>query len=78
MITKSENTKHVLSLTLFYAAFLFLWMTVLAPASRAGEGRLSIGQLERVYYVQQVFLILGFLTYAALRRLLSGRVPQTG
>ena len=74
MISKSDNTKHVLSLTLFYAAFLFLWMTVLAPASRAGEGRLSVGQLERVYYVQQVFLILGFLTYAALRRLLSGRV----
>lgn len=69
MFIKSDKTKHEKSLTLFYTAFLFLWMTVLAPASRAGEGRLSVEQLERVYYVQQIFLILGFLSYAALLRL---------
>ena len=72
MITKSENTKHVLSLTLFYTAFLFLWMTVLIPANHAGEGRLSARQMESVYYILQVFLVGGFLSYAALTRFHPG------
>ncbi len=77
MKSMSEKTKNEVSVTLFYTAFLFLWVTVLAPASRAGEGRLSVEQLEMVYYVQQVFLILGFLSYSALCRFFSaGRFRQ--
>ncbi len=69
----SEKTKYEGSLTLFFAAFLFLWMTVLIPANHAGEGRLSARQMELVYYALQVFLIGGFLSYAVLRRRLPDR-----
>lgn len=72
-----RKTKHALSLTLFFAAFLFLWVTVLALGSHAGEGRLSARQQEQAYYVQQALLILGLLAYAGLARLLpAGRVRR--
>lgn len=66
MTPLSDKTKRELSLILFYASFYFLWVTVSAPASFAGTGWLTDGQQERVYYVQQGFLLCGFLLYAAL------------
>ena len=64
-----QDRKDELFLTLFFAAFLFLWVTVLGLGSHAGEGLLTARQMELTYYAQQVFLIAGFLLYAAF----SGR-----
>lgn len=72
MITLTEKRKHELSLTLLFAAFHFLWVTVLAPAARAGEGRFSARQMELVYYVQQSILIVGMLVFSALSRRMAG------
>ena len=63
--TLRQDRKEELSLTLFFAAFLFLWITVLGLGSHAGEGLLSTRQMEQTYYAQQIFLIAGFLFYAA-------------
>ena len=73
MNTLSDKRKQDLSLTLFYASFLFLWVSVFPPAGRAGEGWLSARQQEKVYYVQQIFLIAGMLACAARCQFLSGR-----
>lgn len=66
MIALSDKRKHELSLTLLFAAFHFLWVTVLVPTTRAGEGWLSTRQMEMVYYTQQLVLISGMLAYAGL------------
>lgn len=58
-----------LDLTLMFGGFAFLQFTVLALANHAGEGYLSTGQRELVYYELQVFVILGFLLYAVFARL---------
>ena len=68
----SERAKRDLSLTGLFAAFMFLQFTVLGLGNRAGEGYLSAGRRELVYYVLQVFVILGFLAYAGADRLIRG------
>jgi len=56
MITLKKQAKSELGLTLFFAAFLFLWTTVLILGNHAGEGWLSSDQMEMVYYALQVFM----------------------
>ena len=65
----SENTKRTLSLTGLFAAFMFLQLTVLGLGNHAGEGYLELRLREIVYYVLQVFAILGFLSRALVREL---------
>ena len=46
-------------LTCLFGAFVLLQFTVLALANHAGEGFLSQKQRDQVYFVLQVFVILG-------------------
>ena len=61
---------HYETLTGLFAAFMFLQLTVLGLGNHAGEGFLSAGRRELVYYALQAFVIPGFLTYAATDRLI--------
>lgn len=70
----SEKLKSKsLSLTCLFGAFVFLQFTVLGLANHAGEGYLTTGQRDLVYYALQVFVILGFLLYGLFCRLAAGR-----
>ena len=51
-------------LTCMFASFAFLQFITLGLANHAGEDFLNTGQREHVYYVLQVFVILGFLLHA--------------
>lgn len=66
-----ENREKKLHIGLF-AAFVFLQFTVLWLGNHAGEGYLSTERREHVYYAIQVFVILGFLAYAAADGLIRG------
>ena len=68
----SEKQKHTITLTGLFASYMFLQFTVLGLGNHAGEGWLSTGRRELVYYTLQVFVILGFLAYAAADRLIRG------
>ena len=70
-----ENREKKLHIGLF-AAFVFLQFTVLWLGNRAGEGYLSTERREHVYYAIQVFVILGFLAYAAADGLIRGERPR--
>ncbi len=48
---------------------MFLQLTVLGLGNHAGEGFLELREREMVYYVLQIFAILGFLSHALLREL---------
>ena len=63
-----EKRRETVKLTGLYAAYVFLMLSVLRIASHAGDGFLSVRQQEMVYYVLQIFVILGFLAYAFVRR----------
>ena len=56
-------------LTCLFGSFAFLQFTVLGLANHAGEGYLSTGQRDLVYYALQVFVILGFLLHSLHARL---------
>ncbi len=64
--------KRTLSLTGLFAAFVFLQLSILGLANHAGEGYLPSDRRELVYYGLQVFVLLGYLVYAGLRRLRPG------
>ena len=72
----SDKTKHELSLTSLFGAFVFLQFTVLGLANHAGEGYLTAGQRDRVYYALQVFVILGYLLYSLFFRVCTTRRSQ--
>ena len=57
---------------------MFVQLVVLGLGNRAGEGYLSAERREMVYYALQVFVILGFLAYAAADRLLHGARARRG
>ena len=60
------------ALTCMFSAYVFLQFTVLGLANHAGEGYLSTGQRELVYYALQVFVILGYLLYSLFDRFCAG------
>ena len=62
-----EKRREIVKLTGLYAAYVFLMLSVLRIASHAGDGFLSVQQQEMVYYVLQIFVILGFFAYAFVR-----------
>jgi len=62
-----EKPKEILTRIGLYAAYVFLMLSVLRIASHAGDGFLSVQQQEMVYYVLQIFVILGFFAYAFVR-----------
>ncbi len=59
-------------LACMFASFVFLQFTVLGLANHAGEGYLTTGQRELVYYALQVFVIMGFLLHAFISHRLGG------
>ncbi|MBQ9196743.1 MAG: helix-turn-helix transcriptional regulator [Clostridia bacterium] len=61
------------NLTCMFGAFVFLQFTVLGLANHAGEGYLSTGQRDLVYYALQIFVILGYLLHALYRRRFAER-----
>ena len=65
-------------LTCLFGSFVFLQFTVLGLANHAGEGYLSTGQREMVYYALQVFVILGFLLHALVARLCDQNPKVSG
>ena len=73
-----EKTKRTTELAVLFASFMFLQLTVLWMGNHAGEGYLPVDQREMVYYILQVFAILGFLAYAAARGLLRGASAGRG
>ena len=68
MCALPEKPKEILTRIGLYAAYVFLMLSVLRIASHAGDGFLSVQQQEMVYYVLQIFVILGFFAYAFVRR----------
>ena len=60
-------------LTCLFGSFVFLQFTVLGLANHAGEGYLSGGQREMIYYALQIFVILGYLLYGLFARLCAGK-----
>lgn len=68
MSEKINNKTENVRLTCFFGAFVFLQFTVLALANHAGEGYLSAGLRELVYYGLQVFVILGYLLHSLFFR----------
>lgn len=64
----SKSSRQTFFLTAFFASFVFLQLTVLSLGNHAGEGFLPPNQRELVYYVIQVFVILGYWSYALVRR----------
>lgn len=71
-----EKRRETVKLTGLYAAYVFLMLSVLRIASHAGDGFLSVRQQEMVYYVLQIFVILGFLAYAFVRRRRRNRMER--
>ena len=67
MCALPEKPKEILTRIGLYAAYVFLMLSVLRIASHAGDGFLSVQQQEMVYYVLQIFVILGFFAYAFVR-----------
>ena len=67
MCALPEKSKEILTRIGLYAAYVFLMLSVLRIASHAGDGFLSVQQQEMVYYVLQIFVILGFFAYAFVR-----------
>ena len=65
-------------LTCLFASFVFLQFTVLGLANHAGEGFLTTGQRELVYYALQVFVILGFLLHAFFARFCMNGQNRSG
>ena len=65
-------------LTCLFGSFVFLQFTVLGLANHAGEGYLATGQRELVYYVLQVFVILGFLLHAVYARHYTANQKTSG
>ena len=63
-----DSAKRELALTCLFGAFVFLQFTVLGLANHAGEGYLTAGQRELVYYALQVFVILGYLLHSLFFR----------
>ena len=74
----SDKARRDLSLALFFAAFQFLWVTVLSLVTRAGEGWLTARQMELTYYGQQVLLIVTFLVFSILYDRLSSPCMRRG
>lgn len=64
----SGTAQKSLALTGLFGSFVFLQFTVLGLANHAGEGYLTNGQRDLVYYALQVFVILGFLLHALYSR----------
>ena len=55
----------------------FLQFTVLGLANHAGEGYLTTGQRDFVYYALQVFVILGYLLHSLYFRFCAGKRIQS-
>ena len=64
--------RHVTTAAVF-AAFLFVQFVALRCANQAGRGFLTDGQQEKVYYLIQIPVILGYLLQAALSGFLHTR-----
>ena len=67
--TAVETVSGSIGLTCLFGSFAFLQYTVLGLANHAGEGYLTTGQRDFVYYALQVFVILGFLLHAVYARI---------
>lgn len=68
--------KESLSLTCLFGAYVFLQFAVLGLANHAGEGYLTPGQRDLVYYALQIFVILGYVLYNLFFRFCVGTRRQ--
>ena len=59
-----------------FAAYMFLHTTTLHLGSHGGTALLSTMEQARLYYVHQIFIVLGFLSFSAMRRFLTARQSQ--
>lgn len=54
-----------------FAAYMFLHTTTLQLGSHVGTAELPAAQQEFLYYAHQVFIVLGFLSFAPTKRFLT-------
>lgn len=78
MSDRISNKSESVRLTCFFGAFVFLQFTVLALANHAGEGYLTAGQRDLVYYGLQVFVILGYLLHGLFFRFCKNERVRKG
>lgn len=55
----TSTAQRTIALSGLFGSFVFLQFTVLGLANHAGEGYLTHGQRDLVYYALQVFVISG-------------------
>jgi len=67
-LCSSSTALKSIALTGLFGSFVFLQFTVLGLANHAGEGYLTHGQRDLVYYALQVFVILGYLLHVLYSR----------
>lgn len=60
----TSTAQRTIALSGLFGSFVFLQFTVLGLANHAGEGYLTHGQRDLVYYALQVFVISGYLLHA--------------
>ncbi len=60
-----------LSYAALFAAYMFLHTTTLQLGSHVGTAELAAAQQEFLYYAHQVFIVLGFLSFAPTKRFLT-------
>ncbi len=69
----SRPLKNNLTVSVFFASFMFLQFFVLRMGNSAGRGYLPVEKQEKVYVFLQLFVILGILFHAALREIIKER-----
>ena len=60
-----------------FAAYMFLHTTTLQLGSHVGTAELPAAQQEFLYYAHQVFIVLGFLSFAPTKRFLTEKRRRT-
>ena len=60
-----------------FAAYMFLHITTFQLGSHVGTAELPAAQQEFLYYAHQVFIVLGFLSFAPTKRFLTEKRRRT-
>ena len=67
----TEKRKYHIYLVIMFGAYMFLHTTTLLLANRASNGYISAALEENMYYIHMIFMIMGFVSFALLHRLLG-------
>lgn len=70
----TEKRKHHIHLALMFGAYMFLHTTTLLLANRESNGYISAALEENMYYIHMIFMIMGFLSFALVKRLTDKKI----